>query len=94
LPSALFSVDDQERLIAIARAAAARKCLVLVEASQGQVEMIGLRNLNHSPSVKVAKAAIDAGFEFIHIDLSPAEPDTTEEEIMLGRSRAPPLNLL
>jgi fructose-bisphosphate aldolase class II len=40
-----FNVDNQETLIAIARAAAARKSPVLVEASHGEVEMIGLRNL-------------------------------------------------
>src|SRR5215472_3676001 len=39
-------------------------------------------NLDHSPSVKAAKAAIDAGFEFIHIDLSQAKPDATNEEII------------
>jgi len=96
-----FNVDNQETLIAIARAAATRKSPVLVEASHGEVEMIGLRNLramvdsykaefgiemyinlDHSPSVKAAKAAIDAGFEFIHIDLSQAKPDATDEEIV------------
>jgi len=96
-----FNVDNQETLIAIARAAATRKSPVLVEASHGEVEMIGLRNLramvdnykaefgiemyinlDHSPSVKAAKAAIDAGFEFIHIDLSQAKPDATNEEII------------
>jgi fructose-bisphosphate aldolase, class II len=39
-------------------------------------------NLDHSPSVKAAKAAIDAGFEFIHIDLSQAKPDANNEEII------------
>src|SRR5471030_2920755 len=29
-------------------------------------------NLDHSPSVEAAKAGIDAGFEFIHIDVSQA----------------------
>src|SRR4051812_26767762 len=32
-------------------------------------------NLDHSPSVADAKAGIDAGFEFIHIDLSQAKKD-------------------
>lgn len=96
-----FNVDNQETLIAIARAAAARKSPVLVEASHGEVEMIGLRNLramvdnykaefgiemyinlDHSPSVKAAKEAIDAGFEFIHIDLSQAKPNATNDEII------------
>src|SRR5262249_32514535 len=96
-----FNVDNVETLTAIARAAAARRSPVLVEASHGEVEMLGLRNLralvdharedhgieiylnlDHSPSVGAAKAAIDAGFEFIHIDLSQARPDATDEEII------------
>jgi len=39
-------------------------------------------NLDHSPSVAAAKAAIDAGFEFIHIDISQANHDATDEEII------------
>lgn len=39
-------------------------------------------NLDHSPSVESAKAGIDAGFEFIHIDLSQAKKDATDEEII------------
>jgi fructose-bisphosphate aldolase class II len=39
-------------------------------------------NLDHSPSVESAKAGIDAGFEFIHIDISQAQHDATEEEII------------
>lgn len=39
-------------------------------------------NLDHSPSVQAAKAGIDAGFEFIHIDLSQAKHDATDEEII------------
>jgi fructose-bisphosphate aldolase class II len=45
-----FNVDNQETLIAIARAAAAKKSAVLVEASHGEVEMIGLKNLRMSLS--------------------------------------------
>src|SRR5262249_4821043 len=96
-----FNVDNQETLLAVARAAAEEQSPVLVEASHGEVEMIGLRNLramvdnyraefdiemyitlDHSPNVEAAKAAIDAGFEFIHIDLSQAKPDATDEEII------------
>ena len=96
-----FNVDNQETLIAIARAAAVKQSPVLVEASHGEVEMMGLRNLrsmvdnykaeygiemyinlDHSPSVEAARAAIDAGFEFIHIDLSQAEKDATHDEII------------
>ena len=39
-------------------------------------------NLDHSPSVEAAKIGIDAGFEFIHIDLSQAKKDATDEEII------------
>jgi fructose-bisphosphate aldolase class II len=36
-------------------------------------------NLDHSPSVEAAKAGIEAGFEFIHIDISQASHDASEE---------------
>lgn len=39
-------------------------------------------NLDHSPSVQAAKAGIDAGFEFIHIDISQADHDASENEII------------
>jgi fructose-bisphosphate aldolase class II len=39
-------------------------------------------NLDHSPSVEAAKAGIDAGFEFIHIDFSQAKRDATDAEII------------
>jgi fructose-bisphosphate aldolase class II len=39
-------------------------------------------NLDHSPSVEAAKDGIEAGFEFIHIDISQANHDATEEEII------------
>ena len=96
-----FNIDNQETLIAVARAAAARRSPVLVEASHQEVEMIGLRNLrslvdnyrgeygvemylnlDHSPTVAAARAAIDAGFEFIHIDVSQARRDATDDEII------------
>jgi len=38
-------------------------------------------NLDHSPSVEAAKDGIEAGFEFIHIDISQANHDATDEEI-------------
>ena len=96
-----FNIDNQETLIAVAKAAAAKKSPVLVQLSQGEVDAIGLDNarclvdnykleygiemyinLDHSPSVEAAKAGIDAGFEFIHIDLSQAKKDATDEEII------------
>lgn len=39
-------------------------------------------NLDHSPNVEAAKRGIDAGFEFIHIDISQAKHDATDEEII------------
>lgn len=39
-------------------------------------------NLDHSPTVEACKKAIDAGFEFIHIDISQANHDASEEEII------------
>jgi fructose-bisphosphate aldolase class II len=39
-------------------------------------------NLDHSPSVEDAKRGVDAGFEFIHIDVSQARHDATDEEII------------
>lgn len=39
-------------------------------------------NLDHSPSVEAAMAGIEAGFEFIHIDVSQANHDATDDEII------------
>lgn len=96
-----FNIDNQETLIAIARAAKAKNSPVLIELSQGEIDAIGTANarsmvdnykkelgvemyvnLDHAPSVESAKKGIDAGFEFIHIDLSQAKKDATDEEII------------
>ena len=39
-------------------------------------------NLDHSPTVEGCKRAIDAGYEFIHIDISQANHDAPEDEII------------
>jgi fructose-bisphosphate aldolase, class II len=39
-------------------------------------------NLDHSPSVEAAKDGIEAGFEFIHIDVSQANHNATDEDII------------
>jgi fructose-bisphosphate aldolase, class II len=39
-------------------------------------------NLDHSPSVEAAKRGVDAGFEFVHIDISQANHDATRELII------------
>jgi fructose-bisphosphate aldolase class II len=96
-----FNIDNQETLIAIARAAQKLKAPVLVEVSDGEVEALGMDNvrdmvdnykseygiemylnLDHAPTVESAKRAIDAGYEFIHIDISQANHDASDEEII------------
>lgn len=98
-----FNIDNQETLIAICRAAQAKKSPVLIEVSHGEVEALGLENvrdlvdnykaeygievylnLDHSPTVEACKRAIDAGFEFIHIDISQANHEASEEDIIKG----------
>ncbi|HSX24333.1 MAG TPA: class II fructose-bisphosphate aldolase [Candidatus Saccharimonadales bacterium] len=39
-------------------------------------------NLDHSPTIAAAVAGIEAGFEFIHIDISQARKDATLQEII------------
>lgn len=39
-------------------------------------------NLDHSPSVEASMAAVDAGFEFIHIDISQERHNASYEEIV------------
>src|ERR1700740_2367476 len=96
-----FNIDNQETLIAIARAAQKLRSPVLVEVSAGEVKALGLENirdmvdnyrnefgvemyinLDHSPSVDDCKRAIDAGFEFIHIDISQQNHDASLQEII------------
>ena len=96
-----FNLDNQETLIAVAKAAATKKAPVLVEVSKGEVDALGLENvrdmvenykaeygiemyinLDHSPSVEDALDGIEAGFECIHIDISQASHDATNEQII------------
>lgn len=100
-----FNIDNQETLIAVARAAQAKNAPVLVEVSDGEVKALGLDNirdmtdnyreeygiemylnLDHSPTVEDCKRAIDVGFEFIHIDISQANHDASEEDIIARTS--------
>jgi fructose-bisphosphate aldolase, class II len=39
-------------------------------------------NMDHCPSLEMAKVAIDTGFEFIHIDVSQANHNATDDEII------------
>lgn len=96
-----FNVDNQDTMIAVARAAQALNSPVLVEITTDEVKAMGIDNvrdmvdnykveygieiyinLDHSPTVEDAKRGIDAGFEFIHIDISTANHDATDEEII------------
>lgn len=96
-----FNLDNQETLIAVARAAAKKNSPVLVEVSQGEVDALGVDNvrdmvdnykseygvemyinLDHSPTIAGAIEGIEAGFEFIHIDISQARRDATLDEII------------
>lgn len=96
-----FNIDNQETLIAVARAAQKLEAPVLVEVSRDEVKALGLENirdmvdnyraeyglemyinLDHSPTVDDCKRAIDAGYEFIHIDVSQANHEASEEEII------------
>lgn len=96
-----FNIDNQETLIAIARAAQKLNSPVLVELSKNEVTSMGLQNvrdivdnykkeygiemyinLDHSPTVDDCKRAIDIGYEFIHIDISQANHDATDEDII------------
>lgn len=96
-----FNIDNQETLIAIARAAKSKQAPLLVEVSQGEVDALGIENirdmvdnyraeygvemylnLDHSPTVAGAIAGIEAGFEFIHIDISQARKNASLEEIV------------
>ena len=96
-----FNLDNQETLIAVTRAAKAKKAPVLVEVSKSEVKALGIHNvrdmvdnyrqqygvemyinLDHSPTVADAIAAIEAGFEFIHIDISQADHSAGDAEIV------------
>lgn len=96
-----FNLDNQETLIAVARAAQKTKAPVMVEVSKGEVDALGLDNvrdmvdnykaeyniemyinLDHSPSVEDALDGIEAGFEFIHIDVSQANHNASDQEII------------
>ncbi len=101
-----FNIDNQETLIAIARAAAKKSSPVMIQLSKGEIDAIGYDNarcmvdnycsefgaemylnLDHSPSVEDAIKGIDAGFEFIHIDISQAKKDASVDEIIEGTKK-------
>lgn len=96
-----FNLDNQETLIAVAKAARAKSAPVIVQLSQGEVDALGLENtrdmvdnykeeygvemylnLDHAPTVAAAIAAIEVGFELIHIDISQSRKDANLDEIV------------
>ena len=101
-----FNIDNQETLVAIARAAQNKNSPVMVEVSQSEVDAIGVHNvrdmvdnykqefdiemyinLDHSPTIEAAIQGIEAGFEFIHIDISQGNKDASDEEIIEGTQK-------
>lgn len=96
-----FNIDNQDTVIAVAKAAQKLNAPILMEVTHDEVASMGLDNirdmidnykkeygieayinLDHSPTVEDAKRGIDAGFEFIHIDVSQANHDATDQEII------------
>jgi fructose-bisphosphate aldolase, class II len=96
-----FNVDNQDTLIAIARAAQKKNSPVLIEVTHDEITAMGAENvrdmvdnykeeygieiyinLDHSPTVEAAKLGVDVGFEFIHIDISQANHEASDEEII------------
>jgi fructose-bisphosphate aldolase class II len=54
----------------------------LVDNYKEEYKVEAYLNLDHGPSVKLAKEAIDAGFEFVHIDISQADHGASLDEII------------
>jgi fructose-bisphosphate aldolase class II len=96
-----FNVDNQDTIIAVARAAQKLSSPILMEVTHDEVASMGLDNirdmvdnykveygleayinLDHSPTIEDAKRGVDAGFEFVHIDISQANHDASDEEII------------
>ncbi|MDB5167327.1 MAG: ketose-bisphosphate aldolase [Candidatus Saccharibacteria bacterium] len=96
-----FNIDNQDTIVAVARAAQKLNSPILVEVTHDEIKSMGIDNirdmvdnykveygleiyvnLDHSPTVDDAKRGVDAGFEFIHIDISQANHDATDEDII------------
>jgi fructose-bisphosphate aldolase, class II len=67
-----FNIDNQETLIAVARAATAQKAPVLVEVSKDEAALIGLHNLRCLVDNYKAEYGIEM---FINLDHSPSVED-------------------
>ena len=96
-----FNIDNQDTIIAVAKAAQKLNSPILMEVTHDEITAMGADNirdlvdnykresgievyvnLDHSPSVEAAKRGIDAGFEFIHIDISQSNHEASDEEII------------
>jgi fructose-bisphosphate aldolase class II len=96
-----FNIDNQDTLIAVARAASKLHAPVLVQVSHSEAKVLGMSNirdmvdnykreygieiylnLDHAPSIEDCIKAIDFGFEFVHIDISQADHDASEDDII------------
>lgn len=96
-----FNIDNQDTIIAVAKAAQKLNSPILMEVTHDEIAAMGADNvrdlvdnykheygievyvnLDHSPTVESAKRGIDAGFEFIHIDLSQSNHEASDEQII------------
>lgn len=93
-----FNVANIETLKAITGAAKKLNSPVLIEASDGEINYIGIKqlvalvrayeeelniplilNLDHGKNFEMCKAAVDAGFDYVHIDASKLPYDENVE---------------
>lgn len=96
-----FNIDNQETLIAIAKAAQKLNAPVIIQTSEAEVLAIGYENardmvdnykaeygvemylnFDHGAKVETCKRALDAGYEFVHIDYSQYKRDADDHEIV------------
>lgn len=54
----------------------------LVDNYKAEYEVEMYLNLDHAPTVESCKRAIDAGYEFVHIDISQANHNASDKEII------------
>src|SRR3954465_6481413 len=67
-----FNLDNQETLIAVAKAAANKKAPVLVEVSKGEVDALGLDNVRDLVENYKAQYGVEM---YINLDHSPTVAD-------------------
>src|SRR3989338_11502507 len=67
-----FNLDNQETLIAVARAAASKKAPVLVEVSKGEVDAMGLDNIRDMVENYKRQSSLEM---YVNLDHSPSVDD-------------------